>query len=132
IVVAMADEVESVRQAMLHGAQGFLLKPFSEVELLSSIRQAYELMAQRRAQLGAVPMLPAGTGAKVQPRARIVAVYSPKGGVGCTTIAANLAVALRAVTRKPVILVDGDLRFGDIDSVLNIMSGPSIGALANK
>ena len=132
IVVAMADEVESVRQAMLHGAQGFLLKPFSEVELLNSIRQAYELMAQRRVQLGAVPMLPPGPDAKMQPRARVVAVYSPKGGVGCTTIAANLAVALRTVTRKPVILVDGDLRFGDIDSVLNIMSGPSIGALANK
>ncbi|MFN2167552.1 MAG: response regulator, partial [Anaerolineae bacterium] len=43
IVVAMNNEVEQVRQAMLYGAQGFLLKPFGEAELLSSIRQAYEL-----------------------------------------------------------------------------------------
>ncbi len=132
IVVAMADEVETVRQAMLHGAQGFLLKPFSESELLNSIRQAYELLAQRRAQLATTPVLPPGPEARTRPRARIVAVYSPKGGVGCTAIAANLAVALRTVTRKSVILVDADLRFGDIDSVLNILSGPSIGALANK
>lgn len=132
IVVAMTDEVEAVRQAMLHGAQGFLLKPFGEAELLNSIRQAYDLLVQRRAQLVTAPMLPPGPEAKARPRARIVAVYSPKGGVGCTTIAANLAVALRTVTRKPVILVDADLRFGDIDSVLNILSGPSIGALANK
>lgn len=132
IVVAMMDEVEAVRQAMLHGAQGFLLKPFSEAELLNSIRQAYDLIVQRRARLAAVPMLPPGPEARARPRARIVAVYSPKGGVGCTTIAANLAVALRTVTRKPVILVDADLRFGDIDSALNILSGPSIGALASK
>ncbi len=132
IVVAMMDEVDAVRQAMLHGAQGFLLKPFSEAELLSSIRQAYELVVQRRSQLGTVPMLPPGPQAKVPPRAKIVAVYSPKGGVGCTTIAVNLAVALRTVTHKPVILVDADLRFGDVDSVLSILSGPSVGALVNK
>ena len=51
IVVAMLGEVDMVRQAMLHGAQGFLLKPFSEAELLSSIRQAYELVLQRRAEM---------------------------------------------------------------------------------
>ncbi|MBN1138996.1 MAG: response regulator, partial [Anaerolineae bacterium] len=79
IVVAMMDEVDAVRQAMLHGAQGFLLKPFSEAELTGSIRQAYELIAQRRVQLATAPMLPSGLEAKMPPRARIVAVYSPKG-----------------------------------------------------
>jgi len=132
IVVAMMDEVDAVRQAMLHGAQGFLLKPFGEAELLSSIGQANELVVQRRAQLATVPMLTPGPGVKAPPRAKIVAVYSPKGGVGCTTIAVNLAVALRTVTHKPVILMDADLRFGDVDSVLNILTGPSVGALANK
>jgi pilus assembly protein CpaE len=132
IVVAMMDEVDAVRQAMLHGAQGFLLKPFGETELLSSIGQAYDLVVQRRAQLATAPMLPAGPDVKAPPRAKVVAVYSPKGGVGCTTIAVNLAVALRTVTHKPVILMDADLRFGDIDSVLNILTGPSVGALANR
>jgi FixJ family two-component response regulator len=51
IVVAMMGEVDMVRQAMLYGAQGFLLKPFSEAELLSSIRQAYDLILQRRSEL---------------------------------------------------------------------------------
>jgi pilus assembly protein CpaE len=132
IVVAMKDEVDAVRQAMLHGAQGFLLKPFSEAELLSSIGQAYELVVQRRAQLAAVPQLMPGPEVKAPPRAKVVGVYSPKGGVGCTTIAVNLAVALRAVTHKSVILMDADLRFGDIDSVLNILTGPSLGTLVNK
>jgi len=100
---------------MLHGAQGFLLKPFSETELIGSIRQAYDLVAERRAKLGAVPMLAAGPAASAPARAKIVTVYSPKGGVGCTTIAANLAVALHKIAGQAVTLVDADLRFGDIE-----------------
>jgi pilus assembly protein CpaE len=59
----------------------------------------------------------------------VIAVFSPKGGVGCTTIATNLAVALKMTADKPIILVDGDLRFGDIDTALNLTSATSIGTL---
>ncbi|MGD9146013.1 MAG: P-loop NTPase, partial [Anaerolineae bacterium] len=132
IVMAMLGEVDMVRQAMLYGAQGFLLKPFSEAELLGSLRQTYELISQRRAELADAPRgLPAP---EVKPgdRAEIVALYSPKGGVGCTTIAINLAVALQKVTGKSSILVDADLRFGDIDSALNIATASSIGSLVSQ
>jgi pilus assembly protein CpaE len=129
IVVAMLGEVDMVRQAMLHGAQGFLLKPFSEAELLSSIRQAYELVLQRRAEMPKTAIT--GKAESIR-RAEIVAVYSPKGGVGCTTVAINLAVALKAITDKPTILLDGDLRFGDVDTALNISSATSIGTLVSQ
>ncbi len=129
IVVAMLGEVDMVRQAMLHGAQGFLLKPFSEAELLSSIRQAYELVLQRRAEM---PKTAIAEQAESIRRADIIAVFSPKGGVGCTTVAINLAVALRTITDKPVTLLDADLRFGDIDTALNISSASSIGLLVSQ
>ncbi len=126
IVVAMLGEVEMVRQAMLQGAQGFLLKPFSEAELLGSIRQAYELVLQRRAERVEVARLPAPAETKPVARGEVVAVFSPKGGVGCTTVAINLAVALKAATDRPTILVDADLRFGDVDAALNIASAASL------
>jgi pilus assembly protein CpaE len=129
IAVAMMGEVDAVRQAMLYGAQGFLLKPFSETELLTSVRRAYDLIRQRRAELAKTPRLMPGLAAEPQARAEIVAVFSPKGGVGCTTIAINLAVALKLTTGKPVILVDADLRFGDIDAALNITSTFNIATL---
>ncbi len=129
IVVAMLGEVDMVRQAMLHGAQGFLLKPFSEAELLSSIRQAYELVLQRRAEM---PKIAISDQAESIRRADIIAVFSPKGGVGCTTVAINLAVALRTMSEKPVTLLDADLRFGDIDTALNISSASSIGSLVSQ
>jgi len=129
IVIAMLGEVDMVRQAMLHGAQGFLLKPFSEAELLSSIRQAYELVVQRRAEM---PRKSLPEQAESIRRAEIIAVFSPKGGVGCTTVAINLAVALRAITDKSTILLDADLRFGDVDTALNISSASSIGTLVSQ
>ncbi len=51
---------------------------------------------------------------------RVVAVYSPKGGVGTTTIATNIAVA--AAQRRPdrVVLVDLDLQFGGVATHLNL------------
>ncbi len=129
IVVAMLGEVDMVRQAMLHGAQGFLLKPFSEAELLSSIRQAYELVLQRRAEM---PKRGIPEQAESIRRAEVIAVFSPKGGVGCTTVAINLAVALRTLTDKSTILLDGDLRFGDIDTALNISSATNVGTLVSQ
>ncbi len=129
IVVALMGEVDTIREAMLYGAQGFLLKPFGEAELLSSVRRAYDLIRELRGRLAKAPRLPSGPDAEPLPEAEIIAVFSPKGGVGCTTIAANLAVALRATTGKSVILVDGDLRFGDIDTALNITTITSIGTL---
>jgi len=129
IAVAMMGEVDAVRRAMLYGAQGFLLKPFGEMELLSSVRQAYDLIAQRRAELSQLPALPPGPEARPAPRAEQIAVFSPKGGVGCTTVAINLAVALKQISGQPVILVDGDLRFGDIDTALNISATANLGTV---
>jgi pilus assembly protein CpaE len=130
IAVAMMGQVDAVQRAMLFGAQGFLLKPFTETELLSSVRQAHELIGRRRGELLRTPLLPAGREETPHPRARIVAVYSPKGGVGCTTIAINLAVALKQATAQPVTLVDGDLRFGDVDAALNLAAASSVATLA--
>jgi pilus assembly protein CpaE len=129
IVVAMMGEVDMVRQAMLYGAQGFLLKPFGEADLLSSVRQAYDLVVQRRKEAPDTKALPPGAEVEPGERAEVVSVFSPKGGVGCTTLAINLAVALKTASQKAVTLVDGDLRFGDIDTALNVASATSISTL---
>jgi pilus assembly protein CpaE len=129
IVMAVMNQMELVRQATLRGAHSFLLKPFSEGELLSSVRQAYELTVQRRASLAQISALPSGPDPEPTPALEMITVFSPKGGVGCTTIATNLAVALRTVTGKSTILMDGDLGFGDIDTALDVTSSSSISTL---
>jgi pilus assembly protein CpaE len=51
---------------------------------------------------------------------QIVAIYSPKGGVGRTTIAVNMAVAAATELGKSVVLVDGSFQFGDVGVLLNL------------
>ena len=60
------------------------------------------------------------------PTGRLITVFSPKGGVGKTTIAANLAVALSGRDSLKVCLVDLDLGFGDIAITLQLFPARTI------
>jgi pilus assembly protein CpaE len=51
---------------------------------------------------------------------RVISVVSPKGGVGKTTVATNLAVGLAQTGRHSTVLVDLDVQFGDVASALNL------------
>ena len=125
IMMSVQGEQDYLRRSMLAGAREFLVKPFSADELINAIRHVHELEKVRRARYA--PLAPAaGTqvaGAAAAPAVetgKIISFFSPKGGVGRTTIATNLAVALHQSTEKPVVLVDGSLPFGDIAVILNM------------
>lgn len=58
---------------------------------------------------------------------RTYSVYAPKGGVGKTTIAFNLAVAIGQMGGFKVCLVDGNLQFGDLRALLRVPeTAPSV------
>ena len=50
----------------------------------------------------------------------VVSVFAPKGGVGKTTVAVNMAVALRQQTRSEVLLFDADVGVGNVTAVLDV------------
>lgn len=53
-------------------------------------------------------------------RGRVISVMSPKGGVGKTTVATNLAVGLAKLAPRGAVIVDLDLQFGDVASGLGL------------
>jgi pilus assembly protein CpaE len=57
---------------------------------------------------------------------KVVSVFSPKGGVGKSTVACNLAVSFAEKARGPVVLVDGDLQFGDLTVMMKVSPSHSI------
>lgn len=74
------------------------------------------------------PMPESATGPKLEPaapapsgtRGRVIAVLSPKGGMGKTTVATNLAVGLARIAPSSVVLIDADVQFGDVATALAI------------
>jgi pilus assembly protein CpaE len=132
IMMSVQGEQDYLRRSMLAGAREFLVKPFSADELVNAIRHVHEIEKVKRSryqQAAPAPTFVGGGGgaggqsltAVLQPqRGKIITFFSPKGGVGRTTIATNLAVALHQSTGQPVCLVDGSLPFGDIAVILNM------------
>jgi pilus assembly protein CpaE len=57
---------------------------------------------------------------------KVITVFSPKGGVGKTTVAVNLAIALSKGGTSKVCVVDLDLAFGDVAITLQVIPDHSI------
>jgi pilus assembly protein CpaE len=132
IMMSVQSEADYLRRSMLAGAMDFLTKPFTSEELSSSIHRVHDMAASRRVALPAMPDVeegqPLGRAAagRRPERGKLLLLYSPKGGTGCTTVAANLAIALKETTGKEVVLVDASLQFGDLDVHLNIQDNRTI------
>jgi len=112
IIMSVQSEKEYLKKAMLAGAREYLIKPFSSDELVSSITNAFEVQNRRKHSLKSADQV-------IQ--TKVITVFSTKGGVGKTTIATNLAVALARNTRKKVCLLDLDLQFGDVAVMMNLI-----------
>jgi pilus assembly protein CpaE len=92
------------------GVHAVLSMPFSGFELMNKISGVRKQYAETTA-VGAT---------------RTISVFAPKGGVGKTTIAFNLAVAMAQLEQKTV-LIDGSVQFGDLRSLLKVpVEAPSI------
>lgn len=113
IMVSVEGDLDYLRRAMQSGGKDYLVKPFSPEDLAQAIRR---VSREAAAAAGAPPR-----------RGRIITVFGTKGGVGRTTIAANLgvAMALGAADRR-VALVDLDLEFGVLAQVLSLKPSSSI------
>ncbi|MBI4673625.1 MAG: response regulator [Chloroflexi bacterium] len=136
VMMSVQGEADYLRRSMLAGAREFLIKPFSSEELANSLRRVNQLAVMRRALAPAPPPSPPPDAAYPQyaPRkpqvAKIIALFSPKGGVGVSTIAVNLALALKEETRGRVALVDTSLQFGDVGVLLNLPASRTLNDIA--
>ncbi len=113
IAYARNEDVEVVRQSMLAGARDFLIVPASVERLIESIQSVLESEERKRLRLS-------GQSKGLGPKGLVVTVFGAKGGVGKTTLATNLGVALASNLGQSVVLVDADNSFGDVADMLEL------------
>jgi pilus assembly protein CpaE len=114
-VVLVRDEVDAqtLREAMHAGIRDVV--PLNEVDLIkAAVDRSYQLYVALRGPGGAMH------------EGRIVTIFSPKGGVGKTTVSVNLALALADRGARKVCLVDLDLAFGDVAITLQLFPSHTI------
>ncbi len=136
IIMSVQGEQDYLRQAMRAGAREFLVKPFSGDELVSSIRHVYQDEQSKRRFAPTVqynPNMPtADGGGGEETQGEIYSIFSPKGGIGRTTIITNLAVAVKQISKKRVALVDGSLFFGDVGIMMDIRNTKTMNDLQGR
>jgi pilus assembly protein CpaE len=123
VILSVQGDQNYMRRAMLAGARDFLTKPPMGDELISAIRRAGAMAQSERSKSAQIPIAPiSGNAGSIigygAPKGKIVTIYSPKGGTGCTTLAVNLALTLNNEDTR-VALVDGNLQFGDVAVFIN-------------
>jgi pilus assembly protein CpaE len=119
-IALVSDDVELYEQARSSGVTEFL---GTEVDL-EELDTLFTRTREHVMRISGVA-LPPRAGSQQVPGA-VIAVTAPKGGVGKTTVAANLAVALTRETSMRVVLVDLDLQFGDVSAALGMPNRHSI------
>ncbi|GAA1051454.1 AAA family ATPase [Dietzia natronolimnaea] len=118
-VVLVSDRVTELGlAAMRAGVSDIVPTESEEDEIRGALDRAVRVTRQRSpAGHGDGHDLGAGPQSR---RGQVISVVSPKGGVGKTTVAANLAVGLARSAPHSTVLVDLDLQFGDVSNALNL------------
>lgn len=105
-----------LQQALRAGARDAVVIG-GEASLIQSVDRVGELLAG--AATAKVAQAPA---ARTGDPGRLISVFSTKGGVGKTCVAINVAAAMAKRSTEPVVLIDGDLQFGDVSVMLSMQS----------
>ena len=107
IVISPTKDPELILRAMRAGAREFVLESDHE-ELKLAVRSQAQVTEQQQDGNGSV-----------------ITIFGAKGGVGCTTIASNLAGALQVAGAR-VCIIDLDFHLGDVLSFMDVAGNYSI------
>ena len=122
-VVAILSEsgMGNSDRVVLSGARAFIQYPYRSDNLVDTIKRVLELMQRNQVYSSETSDLVTDVKSR-----NTFTVFSPKGGVGTTTIATNLAISLHKILKEDVLLVDGKHLFGHVALYLNLRTGNSI------
>jgi pilus assembly protein CpaE len=120
IMLSARKQADDVLSGYAEGADEYIPKPVEMAVLAAKV----EVLIRRFA---------ATRGAAVARRGgNVILFIHGKGGVGCTTLAVNAAVALAATTIYRVTLLDLNLEFGNAPMLMNLTASRTLADLAEN
>lgn len=123
LAVSSRTDGPFILQVLRLGAKEFLPLPIQLEELLAALdRIGYQ------GGDGSTPGLPTGGGSS----SIVMAVAGSRGGIGCTSVAVNLACCLSTIPENRVVLLDLDLALGDSNITLDFTPTYTLADLANN
>jgi pilus assembly protein CpaE len=120
IMLSARKQADDVLTGYAEGADEYIPKPVEMAVLAAKV----EVLLRRFAT--------SGGDAVVRRGGNVVLFIHGKGGVGCTTLAVNAAVALAATTIYRVTLLDLNLEFGNAPMLMNLTSNRTLANLAEN
>jgi pilus assembly protein CpaE len=114
VIVTSGCTPEFLQEALAHGVQDVAILPQLTESLVFTLRRAHVL--NHNAPRAVAPTGPARSGGE----GRVITVFSPKGGVGKSTISTGLSGAYCHGLKRSTLLIDLDLQFGDVGIMMGI------------
>ena len=125
LCVSQKDDVEERVRFLEAGADDVIARPFDSRELEARVEG---LLIRFKRTRDLAPQT--GGDVPVAARRRVIACFSPKGGVGTTTIAVNVAMTLAEKAPHQVAIIDFDVDFGQVATHLNVKPRLTVADLA--
>jgi pilus assembly protein CpaE len=115
VIVTSGCTPEFLQEALAHGVQDVAILPQLTESLVFTLRRAHVLNANAPR-----PQSAAGSPSRSGGEGRVITVFSPKGGVGKSTISTGLSGAYCHGMKRNTLLIDLDLQFGDVGIMMGI------------
>jgi pilus assembly protein CpaE len=117
VIMSVQSENEYLKKAMLVGAKEYIIKPFNFEVLINTLVSTYREYSTR---VHSKPLV------AQQKKAKVISLFSAKGGSGKTFLAAQLCHILSQKNNLKVLAIDADYQFGDLGLVLGQKLSPTI------
>lgn len=124
IAILPDDDPGRAQEALLNGARAFVFQPLEPAALRYTLQRVKKLQSR-----GTRAHVPESALLEASGEFRTFVIFSPRGGVGSSMLATNLALAINDLSDQDVLLVDGKQYFGHLDIMLNLQARSSIADL---
>lgn len=133
VALATPQRIVELQDAMLAGATNFIAFPIEPKQFIVTLERARSAMRTQHTSMVHQPThVHAQHHSPIKRQSKVIVVTSLKGGVGRSTIAANVAIGLRQRTNKSVVLVEAHHGLGHLALMLNLYPRHTIASLESE